>query len=229
MSTIPISWACWYLTEIEGIDWRDMDYTAMKIVKAVKGEPINGHFYGVISTGEKPRRFDQSNVQTFVQAFIGAIGRKLRTTIGKDSEISIVPIPNSNAVVPLVAPCRTDELAKNIADGFGGGAVVEPLIRWRTARMPQHKSAGPRYPDLFQEQMVLIDKPKHPVVLFDDVMTSGSQLIAGARLLTDAGHQPARAIVVGRVTKRQEEKMVDWNSGELKIGREPIDVSEFGF
>ena len=35
MSTIPISWACWYLTEIEGIDWRDMDYTAMKIVGAV--------------------------------------------------------------------------------------------------------------------------------------------------------------------------------------------------
>lgn len=229
MSTIPISWACWYLTEVEGIEWRDMDYTAWKIVKAVKGEPIKGHFEIIMSAGKQPRRFDQGNVQEFVQELTGAIGRKLRKTYGDGSKISLVPIPNSDAVAPSAVACRTDELAKQIAGGFGDGAVVEPLIRWKAARSPQHKSAGRRYPDQFQEQMILLGKPKHSVVLFDDVMTSGSQLIAGARLLAEAGYQPARAIVVGRVTKTQEEKMVGWGSGELRIGHETIDASDIEF
>jgi hypothetical protein len=42
MTAIPVMWACLYLTEVEGLTWRGNDYTAMKIVKAVKGEPING-------------------------------------------------------------------------------------------------------------------------------------------------------------------------------------------
>jgi adenine/guanine phosphoribosyltransferase-like PRPP-binding protein len=97
------------------------------------------------------------------------------------------------------------------------------------ARDPQHRGSGYRYPELFQDQMTLLRKPKHPVVLFDDVMTSGSQMTAAARLLQDAGHLPIQAMVVGRVTRTQEDKMLGWESEALQIGREIIDGSGIEF
>jgi hypothetical protein len=57
-------------------------------------------------------------------------------------------------------------------------------------------------------------------------MTSGSQMTAAARLLQDAGHLPIQAMVVGRVTRTQEDRMLGWKSEALQIGRE---TSDFDF
>jgi adenine/guanine phosphoribosyltransferase-like PRPP-binding protein len=72
--------------------------------------------------------------------------------------------------------------------------------------------------------MALLGKPKHTVVLFDDVMTSGSQMTAAARLLQDAGHLPIQAMVVGRVTRMQGDKMLGWESENLQIGRDASNI-----
>jgi hypothetical protein len=221
MTTIPVSRVCLYLTEIDGVTWRGTDYDAMKIVKAVKGEPING--YVDVSIGGRICRFDQSNIDELVRTIGVGMGSKLREIVATPT-ISIVPIPNSGAVAGSMADCRTDMLARHVAAGFGAGAEVEPLIRWRAARSPQHKGSGFRDPDLFQDQMVLRRRPKHPVVLFDDVMTSGSQLIAASRLLRDEGHTPISALVVGRVTKTQQDKMLGWGSEELTIDQTALDL-----
>jgi hypothetical protein len=221
MTAIQVIWPCFYLTEVDGITWRGQDYTAMKMIKAVKGEPING--YVEVSIGGQHRRFDQSNIEPLVSTMGKTIGSKLRKTSDVPT-ISIVPIPNSGAVVGSSTDCRTDALARNVAEGFGTGAAVEPIIRWKAARSPQHKGTGFRDPDMFQEQMSLLRNPKHPVVLFDDVMTSGSQLIAAARLLQEAEHTPILASVVGRVTKAQREQMLGWNAEELMIDRTLFDL-----
>jgi hypothetical protein len=219
MSAIPVLFVCRYLTEVEGLTWRPVDFTSLKIVKAIKGEPLNK--YVEISIGGKNRRFYQSDVDALVSTVTTTIGSKLREVLGS-GRVSIVPIPNSGAVVGAPGESRTDMLAKHVAAGFGGGTIVEPLIRWKTARTPQHKGSGFRDPDAFQDQMVLLGKPKHPVVLFDDVMTSGAQLTAAARTLEEAGHTPIHAAVVGRVTKTQEETMLGWITEELEIGRAPL-------
>ena len=81
---------------------------AIEIVKAVKGEPINGYFD--LRIKGKKHRFDQSNVDTLVTALITKMGLKLRQLLG-GCNISIVPIPSRNAVVGSKAEGRTDELA----------------------------------------------------------------------------------------------------------------------
>lgn len=43
MTSITVCGALYYLTEIEGIEWRPDDYTANKIIKVVKGEDIKGY------------------------------------------------------------------------------------------------------------------------------------------------------------------------------------------
>jgi hypothetical protein len=224
MTTIPVLLACRYLTEVEGLTWRDKDYAARNIVRAVKEQPFKG--YSDIKMGAKIYRLMQSTGEDFVMCLTRAMGRKLSATLGAEQKISIVPIPNSAAVASSTAACRIDNLANYVAAGFGANAIVEPVIRWKAARNPQHKESGYRHPDLFQDQMTLLGTPKNPVVLFDDVMTSGSQMTAAARLLQDAGHLPIQALVVGRVTSTQEDKMLGWGFETLPIGREIIDASD---
>jgi adenine/guanine phosphoribosyltransferase-like PRPP-binding protein len=74
--------------------------------------------------------------------------------------------------------------------------------------------------------MVLRGTPRYPVVLFDDMMTSGSHLIAAARLLQDTGHLPIQAVVVGRAAKTQDEKTLGWEPDVLSIGREITDAGD---
>src|SRR5262245_55551748 len=140
MSTIPVLSACKYLTEVEGLTWRGPDYAALKIVKAVKGEPIKGYFE--ISIRGKKHLVDQRNAEQFVTALAKGMGSKLRKTLGDGKEISIIAIPNSSAVVSSSAAYRTDDLAKQVAVGFGANAIVESLIRWKAARTPQHRGSG---------------------------------------------------------------------------------------
>jgi adenine/guanine phosphoribosyltransferase-like PRPP-binding protein len=220
MTTIPVLHAARYLTQVDGLTWRDADWTAMKMVKGVKGKPIKGYFD--VKFGDQQHRYDQNNVGAFVDKLSANAGAKLHNQLG-GRKISIVPIPSSNAVTGVRG--RSDELAEKVAAAYGPNAVVESVIRWKALRDPQHESSGYRYPDLYQDQMALTQLPKYEVVLFDDVMTSGSQLTAAARLLEESGHTPTHAMVLGRTTKEQEEQMVGWKEEQLPIGRDELDVS----
>jgi hypothetical protein len=55
---------CAYLTDTSSA-WRGVDHTATKMVKALKGERINGYFDHTIAG--KVRRFNQGNIQDFVE------------------------------------------------------------------------------------------------------------------------------------------------------------------
>jgi len=63
----------------------------------------------------------------------------------------------------------------------------------------------------------LIATPTPPVVLFDDFFTSGSSLVAAYWILDDAGVAPTRAVVIGRRTDTQHDKMTGWRTEELDI------------
>src|SRR5262249_23953737 len=127
-----------------GLTWRDKDYAARNIVRAVKGEAFEG--YSNINMGGKNHRLTQSTAEEFVKNLTQGMGRKLSKTLGAERKISIVPIPNSGAVASSKAACRIDNLAKEVAAGFGANAIVEPLIRWKAARSPQHKGSRYRHP-----------------------------------------------------------------------------------
>jgi predicted amidophosphoribosyltransferase len=120
-------------------------------------------------------------------------------------------------VIGAKGPFRTVELAKMFAKGYGPDATVVPAIRWVKQRDKSHKKKEFRSPDQFQPLMRVVETPANPVVVFDDVLTSGSQMIAATRVLQKAGCTVARGVVVARAGKEQVEKPIEWRNDTLVI------------
>jgi predicted amidophosphoribosyltransferase len=222
---LSVASALFYLTEVEGLTWRSQDYATRNVVKGLKNEPFKG--YSEFKVGGVLRRYDTTNIDKFVPLLMKGIGKKLKESVS--GPISIVPIPNSNMIVGAKGPFQVVELANEVAQGYGAEATVVPAIRWAKARDKAHKTKEFRSPDLYQPLMRLVEKPKNPVVIFDDVMTSGSQMIASARLLTEAGIKPAFGVVAARATKVQHESMVDWKIEDVELDRVEIDWDDLKF
>jgi hypothetical protein len=220
MTTLPVTFACYHLTEVEGITWRAVDFRVRALVKSMKQETFGG--YTVVNVNGTPRRFDNTNAEELVGAVLRGFGLRLREQLQKP--ITLVPIPSSNMSINAKGPFRSVTLAQFVAVGYGAGATVVPAIRWDSAKNKAHLSKQYRHPGLFQPHMRLVEKPAGSIVLFDDVMTSGSQMIAAARLLAENCCPPERGFVAARATKVQHEKPIDWRAEDLEIDPESDDL-----
>jgi predicted amidophosphoribosyltransferase len=213
--TIPLSSFCYYLTEVDGIQWRDDDHKARMIIKGIKREPFNGTLY------TKKRSYTSANIGDFLDILFPHLGQHLaKLGYGK---ISIVPIPNSNMAVGARGPFRGVDHATLLAKGYAPQADVCPALRWKTPRQPAHKTKGFRSPDLYQPHLKLVEKPKNPIVLYDDVLNSSSQMKASARFLKEQGYTPIAAVVVGLATKVQESPVFKWKTEDFEFEAEPFD------
>lgn len=223
MTTLPYVYWFNHLTEL-GCAWRRIDYDTRAFVRGLKQEDFGG--YVAARLGGVERQFTSANIEELVAAVLPLIGKKLREDI--DGPISIVPVPNSGMAQGVEGPFRSVELAEMVAKGFGEGAEVCPAIVWDAPRAQAHKTNEFRHPGLYEPHMILAEKPNATVVLFDDVLTSGSQMIAAARTLAKAGFNPARALVIARATKAQAEgKMFSKHEGQLELDEAPFDFDEF--
>lgn len=129
---------------------------------------------------------------------------------------TIVPIPNSEAT-RKIDTFRTLQLAEMLAKSAGRGFTVSPCLRWRKPKDPAHKSSGYRDPDALVRKLVLTDTPQSPVILFDDVITSGSQMQASYYVLSAADRTLVFGITVGRTTRDQHRNMLRWHEEALEI------------
>ena len=211
MTSLTVGSLVRYLTSVEQ-QWRGEDHRAHKLVQLVKGHEINGYVY--LGPVGKRRKFDNSNGEEGVRLALGVLAKALKAKLPGGG--TIVPIPNSEATRE-VTTFRTLELAKIVASSAGHGYAVRPNLRWRTAKDPAHKSSGYRDPDALVENLLLTEVPPAPVILFDDVITSGSQMQASFRVLSEAGRTPVFGITVGRTTREQHENMLRWHEEELEI------------
>jgi hypothetical protein len=208
----------YYLTEVEGLVWRQEDYTANRIIKVVKGEPIKG-FFQVKIKGQN-RRFEQSNVKDFTPALFNALAKKIQEAVNGD--FSMVPIPGSSATVKDKTDFRTWSHAREIAKAVGQRATAVAALRWKKEKLQAHKG-GSRDPQVHFENLSLVERPARQVVLFDDVMTTGSQMIGSYRRLAKEGLKPVCGLVVGRATKEQKSPVLGWQSEEIETEDVPID------
>jgi hypothetical protein len=222
MTKLPFVHWCHHLTEIDP-KWRPVDFKARVIVRGMKQEPFGGYFNTTIGGVEK--HITEANVEELIDFLMPLVGRRLREDI--EGPISIVPIPNSGMAVGQHGPFRSVELARKVAAGFGEGATVRQSIWWDTPRQKAHEGNDYRHPDLYEPHMRLGEAPEAQVVLFDDVLTSGSQMIAAARMLTKLGYAPQRGLVVARATKQQHEgKLWEKHEDTLDLSDEPFDFDE---
>ena len=218
MKTIPVVSSLYYLTQVEGVTWRDQDYRARNMVKIVKGEPIKGYLEAGPSTNR--RRFTAANQNEFMPLLVGAIAPIYAKHL--PAAAVLVPIPNSDATASSEATFRTQTLAEQLASSMAQGTQVIPALRWKEPRVPSHKG-GSRNPHVHLENLVVMEVPKAPIVLFDDVITTGSQLVAAYRALTAAGGDVKKALVYGRAVKDQKPKMIDVAVESLEVEEAPLD------
>lgn len=218
MSTpLRILSAVFYLTEI-GFAWRQEDYDANKIVNALKGNPING--YIDINLGGDVRRFDQSNIAGLMPPLYRGIAKKLKTTLA--GPFDVVPIPNSAATIENKADCRTFEHARQIAKAAGDGCRFVPALRWKQQKTPAHEG-GSRDPQVHFENLQLVERPTQQCVIFDDVVTTGGQMIGAYRRLAASGVVPVLGIVVGRAVKEQKSPVMGWYEEAVETESSPLD------
>lgn len=183
--------------------WVNSDYAAMNIVKAVKGLPFggtssitqNGSSYSISNTTDGRAR------ALLIAA--RAIAGKIRTA-GYETA-SVMPIPASRHTEPdaMFTGRRLAEAIQAAHAPF----VALPTLFFDQA-MPTARGGGNRNPNAIQPHLRLATPvPKGPVVLLDDVCTSGGHLIAAARFLRQKGVEVADSFVVGRTCWSRPESM----------------------
>ena len=159
---------CAYLTEFSS-EWRQIDYTATKMVKAVKGDLINGYFECTIAG--KSRRFTQENVQ----AFVDRVPIALAKAIDQVDQATIVPIPNSHVTAVNTPNFRILDLANSIARASKGNLTVVPALVFKEPQI-KSRNGGPRNPHLLNRPTGLFQRSEGPIVLLDDFCTTGGHI-----------------------------------------------------
>jgi hypothetical protein len=212
-SELKLMSLCAYLTDVN-VEWRDEDHRASKMVKALKGDPINGYF--VLKIAGVDRTFDQSNIDKFLERIPRALARTIALHL--ETPATIVPIPNAHVTDPGDADFRTLALAKSVAAESRGKLTAVPALVFRE-KQQKSREGGPRSPHHF-EQAYRIAVPVHgPIVLLDDVCTGGGHLIAAHWKLHGADRNVALACTFGRSTKTQQTDPIGIRLENLNLSR----------
>lgn len=187
---------CRYLTSID-VQWTDDYWSAFKFVQAVKGMSVNG--YATIPTVSGRRRLDSGNTARaldWAAEFAIAYLNKYEW----NGTYFVVPIPSSKTTIAKASRGPQHALADLIAKGCESRLEVCDTLRFKEKLEPAHRG-GPRDPEFLYPKLALgAPPPKGPVILIDDVRTSGGHLQASAALLRATGVEVDSAIVVGRTT-----------------------------
>lgn len=220
MTTLRVFSLVYYLTTAGegGPAWRDEDWTANRFIKCVKGEPIKGYVIVRLWSGE--RRFDDQTKDELLTIICRTVAQKLARL--KSPLLCIVPVPNSGTTARSRS-FRSLELAERIARMSNNRRLVAlGALRWKQRLTPAHKG-GPRDPALLLDNLVVIKRPEAPVVIFDDVLTTGGHMVACYRRLMAEGITPLAGVVIGRATRVQQPKMVGWQEELLPVAESPFE------
>ncbi|SFG65268.1 hypothetical protein [Methylobacterium gossipiicola] len=209
MTTLVTHSFCKYLTSTG--NWRDQDYRARIVVKSVKGDDFKGYWDRKI--GDKIVRLDENNKEVTADLAASFMAARLKDLV--NCSVTLVPIPNSNACVGGPRDFRTRLFADAIAKHAGDRVAVKSACLWKKPKEQQHKTDGYRHASQFIPLLEMVYKPKRPVILIDDMITSGSQMLACTYILRAAGVDVRFGMAVGRQTTEQEDGVLKWDEKEI--------------
>jgi hypothetical protein len=220
MSTLRVFSLVYYLTTAGegGPAWREQDWQANRFVKCVKGEPFKGYIRVSLRAGE--RRFDDRTKDELLTLICGSVVRKL-AGLRSPAPLCVVPVPNSGAT-SRTRSFRTLDLAERIAGMSSDHLVASGALRWRQRLAPAHEG-GPRDPALLRDNLIMTKRPDEPVVIFDDVLTTGGHMVACCRRLMADGITPLAGLVIGRAVQVQQQKMLGWQEELLPVAETPFE------
>lgn len=158
------------------------EWAAVHIKKIVKNEALRGKFDFPI--GGRMVTINSSNTRTFQQEMSRLIGEKIANDYG--GGIEIVPVPNGDGIVGG-GTFRTLNISKLAAAKTGGRLSSSDLLRWAAPVGKTHLNERARDIDQHLRNLRINGRTDRPVVLFDDVVTTGSQLCAARIKLEEGG------------------------------------------
>lgn len=165
-------------------DRNQVEWDAIHMKKVVKGEALNGRFMFPING--LSTRIDGNNVIQFHRE----INQLFGTRISADHPypVRIVPVPNGDGVVGQNNSFRTLQIASAVAaKGFPGSEATD-MLRWYEEMGKAHLNQRARMVDNHVNALRMTCGCDKPIVLFDDFVTTGSQLAASKVKLTEAGY-----------------------------------------
>lgn len=199
MANIEVNCLVRHLTET-GVERSRDEWTALNIVKIAKGESFKGFFN--FNIGGRPTKIDQAKAGLCRAEIVRVIADHAKFKF--DRPFSVVPVPNSGAHVDTRDDFETLKWARDIASSIGPRATASAALRWASPQLKARDGGRSRNHHLHYQKLRVVEPVGLRVLLFDDVVTSGSQIYASAKRLRDAGATDIHFYCVASVLDRGE-------------------------
>lgn len=192
-----VDYLCTYYSQHahEHIEERTQElWDAYKFCGAVKTRTINGYCTVPLKT---PRRINSTNVGAARLIFGGFIQHVYNKRGYGDAALVPAPSKDSFSTAQFRSKLMVDEACP-------AGLTVLPAVKF-TAHLLPSSQGGPRgYAAMHPHMAVVPNLGARPVVLVDDIVTTGGTLLAARDRLTAAGFDVLGAIACGRTSDIRE-------------------------
>lgn len=219
-------WYFWdYLTQYEG-DKHQTYFDAYKFIHAVKGDGFNG-FLRVKYTNGKTADLYEKDSEHIANLALDHVGQNCLPSIITQN-VDLMPIPNSDMIPTSGSDHKIITAATRLSSAFQSSSSPHNInlntgLRWTSAKTPSHQRPGYRSMLNYEGKLTLITAPEQPVVLFDDVYTSGSQAKAACKFLTDSGHTVLGVVTLAKTTHTPRPKAFEWREDICEYDDNPFD------
>lgn len=208
-----------YLTQYEG-DRSQQSWDSNKMVQAVKGRPVNGFIR--IKVGGTVRRYEQDNIGSLTASLLGTVGSHMGNGL-ITQEATIIPIPNSDMTSNSGEDHPIIHSASAVLNGYNHSRKsaidvdLSTSLRWTEPHKPSNRQSGFRSPNDYTDKLVLTSEIARPVIVFDDVYTSGSQAKAACDFLNKNDVDIIAIVTVAKTVHEPSESPISWRESSCNI------------
>lgn len=161
-----------------------VEWEAIHMKRVVKAEQLNGSFNFWINGVYT--KINKNNVGLFQREINKLFAEQIMAH--HPYPVAVVPIPNGDGVIGQNNVFRTLRIATTIVNRMANGSICLDMLRWNAPVGKAHLNQRARRVDDHIAALRINGTTNLPVVIFDDFLTTGSQMAAAKIKLEEAGY-----------------------------------------